>query len=129
MHDFYGMTEKFDAMTPNLLKEVLKFRTAFIQEELTELQTAESAEDVVDALVDICVVAIGTLCAFNVNGQRAWDEILRANMSKRSGVKPERPNPLGLPDLIKPPGWVPPSHEGNHGTLSLVFPPKSPCEL
>lgn len=129
MHSFYGMTEKFDAMTPDLLKKTLEFRIKFLEEELTELKTADNAEDVVDALIDLCVVAIGTLCAFNVNGQRAWDEVLDANMNKKPGVKESRPNPLGLPDLIKPEGWQAPSHENNHGTLFFVFPPKSPCDL
>lgn len=129
MHSFYGMTEKFDVMTPDLLKKVLEFRTAFLEEELTELKSATTAEDVVDALIDLCVVAIGTLHAFGVNGQIAWDEVLRANMEKTPGVKESRPNPLGLPDLIKPEGWQAPIHLYNHGTLDKVFPPKSPCDL
>ena len=33
------------------------------------------------------------------------------------GVKPTRPNKLGLPDLIKPEGWVAPDHTGNYGDL------------
>jgi hypothetical protein len=41
-------------------------------------------------------------------------------MNKEVGIKPSRPNPLGLPDLIKPEGWTPPSHEGNHGLLSKL---------
>ena len=36
-------------------------------------------------------------------------------MNKEVGEKPSRPNPLGVPDLIKPDTWYPPSHEGNHG--------------
>jgi len=36
-------------------------------------------------------------------------------MNKRVGIKPERPNPLGLPDLIKPKGWKAPIHKTNHG--------------
>ena len=38
-------------------------------------------------------------------------------MAKQVGVKPGRPNPLGLPDLMKPEDWKAPSHEGNHGKL------------
>jgi len=38
-------------------------------------------------------------------------------MTKEVGEKPERPNPLGIPDLIKPEGWQAPSHEGNHGLI------------
>lgn len=131
MHDFYGMTEKFGALKddPYLLKKLLEFRFDFIMEELIEgSRDAKSGEDVVDALIDICVVAIGTLHAFGVDGQKAWDEVLKANMAKAPGVKPERPNPFGLPDLIKPEGWVGPSHEGNHGTLDRIA-YGSPCEV
>ena len=41
-------------------------------------------------------------------------------MRKNVGVKSTRPNPLGLPDLIKPVGWEAPSHEDNHGLLSQI---------
>ncbi len=41
-------------------------------------------------------------------------------MAKERGIKPGRPNPLGLPDLMKPEGWVAPSHEGNHGIMDRI---------
>ena len=74
-------------------------------------------EEIVDGLIDLCVVAIGTLDAYGVDPYDAWDEVLDANMAKEPGVKEGRPNPLGLPDLLKPEGWTAPSHEGNHGIL------------
>ena len=37
--------------------------------------------------------------------------------SKEVGIKQGRPNPLGLPDLIKPEGWTPPDHSGNYGKI------------
>jgi hypothetical protein len=120
MHAFYGMHEKFAEFDDEKKKMFLKFRAEFIQEELDELKEnigIDNAEEIVDALIDICVVAIGTLDAFNIDSHKAWDAVLRANMSKRVGVKEGRPNPLNLPDLMKPTGWEPPSHEGNHGTL------------
>jgi len=66
-------------------------------------------------------VAIGTLDGFNIDSHRAWDEVLKANMNKTPGVKASRPNPLGLPDLIKPEGWVGPEHSGNYGLLEKIF--------
>ena len=42
-------------------------------------------------------------------------------MAKEVGRKESRPNPLGLPDLIKPEGWTAPSHEGNHGIIASSF--------
>ena len=75
---------------------------------------------VVDGLIDLCVVAIGTLDAMGVNVHKAWDEVLTANMAKEVGVKESRPNPLGLPDLIKPEGWIAPVHFPNHGISSII---------
>lgn len=102
------------------LDKYLEFRLKFLNEELRETEAAfanKDAEEIVDGLIDLCVVAIGTLDAFGVDANKAWDEVLRANLSKEPGVKPERPNPLGLPDLIKPEGWVGPSHKDNHGNF------------
>ena len=127
MHDHYEFHEALDKMDktdPELLQKFLKFRLAFMREEMAELVSAvelEDAEEVVDALIDICVVAIGTLDLFEVDAHGAWEEVLRANMSKRKGIKPGRPNPLGLPDLMKPEGWTSPNHAGNHGLLSTAF--------
>jgi len=103
------------------LKRFLEFRIDFIREELDETETAlisMDSEEIVDGLIDLCVVAIGTLDAFGVDPYKAWDEVLKANMAKEVGVKPTRPNPLGVPDLIKPDNWEAPSHEGNHGKLN-----------
>ena len=118
MHAKYGV-HKWVKNNPDKLRKYLEFRINFLQEELDETQRAafiyEDPEEIVDGLIDLCVVAIGTLDAFGVDANAAWDEVLKANMAKEVGVKPERPNPLGLPDLMKPEGWQPPSHEGNTG--------------
>lgn len=121
MHDHYGFGERVERLTPHELWELLKFRRDFLHEELREMGSCMidgDAEGVVDALVDLCVVAIGTLELFEVDGRAAWDEVLRANMSKEVGIKASRPNPLGLPDLVKPEGWEGPSHGDNHGLLN-----------
>jgi predicted HAD superfamily Cof-like phosphohydrolase len=81
----------------------------------------DNAEEIVDALIDLCVVAIGTLDAYGVNSYKAWDEVHAANMNKEVGIKESRPNPLGLPDLIKPEGWTAPSHAGNHGLIAKIY--------
>lgn len=118
MHDYYGVHEVVDSFDQEMRKKLLEFRVNFLKEELTELEeNIDNPEEVVDALIDLCVVAIGTLDLFNINAYDAWDEVLDANMNKMVGIKEGRPNPLGLPDLIKPEGWVAPSHAGNHGDL------------
>ncbi len=118
MHAHYGMHEKFNEFDQEKKILFLAFRANFLQEELDELKLSlDDPEEVVDALIDLCVVAIGTLDAYGIDSYKAWDEVLRANMAKKVGVKEGRPNPIGLPDLMKPEGWKPPSHEGNHGRL------------
>ena len=97
-------------------KEDVKYRRSSLH-----MMVMEDNEEIVDGLIDLCVVAIGTLDAFGVDAHKAWDEVLKANMNKEVGEKPERPNPLGLPDLVKPKGWKAPSHEGNHGCLDYTF--------
>jgi predicted HAD superfamily Cof-like phosphohydrolase len=121
MHTHYGVHPVMKTMDAEKLKKFLEFRANFLQEELDELRSADNAEDVVDALIDLCVVAIGTLDAFGVDSHKAWDVVLEANMNKQVGIKASRPNPLELPDLIKPEGWTAPSHEGNHGMLKDIF--------
>lgn len=122
MHDKFGVHTWLEANKDNkeIMEKLLQFRLDFLDEELNETRQAienSDAEEIVDGLIDLCVVAIGTLDIFGVDSHKAWDEILKANMAKEPGVKPNRPNPLGLPDLMKPDGWVGPSHEGNHGTF------------
>mgnify|MGYP003118186199 FL=1 len=100
------------------MSKFLEFRMNFLREELKETQDAidnKDPQEIVDGLIDLCVVAIGTLDAFGIHPQEAWDTVHKANMSKEPGVKESRPNPLGLPDLIKPEGWEGPNHDDNIG--------------
>jgi predicted HAD superfamily Cof-like phosphohydrolase len=124
MHTKFGVREAITKLNANHLKEYLEFRIRFLQEELDEMKNAaknNDAEEIVDALIDLCVVAIGTLDAYGVNAYKAWDEVHAANMSKEVGIKASRPNPLGLPDLVKPEGWKAPSHQGNHGLVAKIY--------
>jgi predicted HAD superfamily Cof-like phosphohydrolase len=143
MHEKFGVTDAVDKLDKTKLLALLKFRLDFLQEELNEarlgydklvgLQATEiatdavlaegdlAAEDVVDAMIDLCVVAIGTLNAFQVDAYEAWERVHIANMSKEVGIKASRPNPLGLPDLIKPAGWVGPRHDDNLGILPRLY--------
>jgi len=124
MHKRYGTHKAVEKLTPEQLKAFLQFRINFLQEELDEMKKAApqnqpvDAEEIVDALIDLCVVAIGTLDLFEVDSYEAWNKVLMANLNKKVGIKKERPNPWGLPDLIKPEGWEAPSHKGNHGKIS-----------
>jgi predicted HAD superfamily Cof-like phosphohydrolase len=126
MHTKYGVRNAVKNFDSVMLRSFLRFRLDFLHEELGETENAAKAgipidaEEVVDGLIDLCVVAIGTLDALGVDAHQAWDEVHQANMSKEVGVKETRPNPLGLPDLVKPTGWIAPSHDGNHGLLNGI---------
>ena len=123
MHAKYGVHDWIEDNMDNkeLMQKFLDFRLKFLEEELNETKAAaqydRNASEVVDGLIDLCVIAIGTLDAFNVDAQKAWEAVHAANMAKEVGVKESRPNPLGLPDLIKPEGWKGPEHHGNTGYL------------
>jgi len=124
MHTKFGVRDAVKNFDSVMLRTFLRFRLDFLHEELQETEKAAQSgipldqEEIVDGLIDLCVVAIGTLDALGVDPHEAWNEVHKANMTKEVGVKPSRPNPLGLPDLIKPEGWVGPSHDGNYGHLT-----------
>lgn len=124
LHEKYRVNQWMENASKEQLQKFLEFRMNFLTEEFNETMKAyneKDAEEIVDGLIDICVIAIGTLEAFGVNADKAWQEVLYANMQKEVGIKPERPNPLGLPDLIKPEGWKAPSHKYNHGNITNAF--------
>ena len=125
MHQKFGVNKWFTKNKSNkeLMKKYLMFRMLMLNEELHETMQAvnsENPEEIVDGLIDICVFAIGTLDLFGVDADLAWREVYEANSKKEVGIKEERPNPFGLPDLIKPDDWEPPCHEGNHGKFEGI---------
>lgn len=117
MQKYYGMDKfPFDA-------DKLEFRMDLLLEEFHELINAKAdknAEEVVDALIDIIVIATGTLSLAKVDVQKAWNEVYNANMNKLVGVKPGREQSDGF-DLYKPEGWIGPDHSDNHGVLDEIF--------
>lgn len=121
MHAKFGVNPKIREFDKEKLEKFLEFRIKFLEEELTELKNSTSGDDTVDALIDLVVVAIGTLDAFDVNSYIAWDRVHQANMAKEVGIKASRPNPLNLPDLIKPASWQAPTHADNIGLLSKIY--------
>lgn len=129
MHTKFGVNPVIRTLDKDKLRTFLQFRIDFLKEELTEMDDAlndpefkkDRADETVDALIDLCVVAIGTLNAFDIDADKAWRRVHEKNMEKNPGVNANRPNPLGLPDLIKPEGWTAPSHMDNVGILKKVF--------
>ena len=126
MHQKFGVNKWFTKNKSNkeLMKKYLMFRMLMLNEELHETMQAvnsENPEEIVDGLIDICVFAIGTLNVLEVDVDKAWDAIHNANMAKEPGVKAGRPNPFGMPDLLKPEGWKGPDHSDNHGSISDIL--------
>ena len=126
MHQKFGVNKWFTKNKSNkeLMKKYLMFRMLMLNEELHETMQAvnsENPEEIVDGLIDICVFAIGTLNVLEVDANKAWDAIHNANMAKEPGVKAGRPNPFGMPDLLKPEGWKGPDHSDNHGSISDIL--------
>lgn len=137
MHTKFGVNTVIRSLPKDKLLKFLEFRLNFLQEELDEAKLAlsqmneitsgtadiaglEPSDGFVDAMIDLCVVAIGTLDALDVDSDLAWDRVTAKNMEKEPGIKPNRPNPLGLPDLIKPAGWTSPVHHDNIGLLEQI---------
>jgi predicted HAD superfamily Cof-like phosphohydrolase len=88
----------------------LEQRIEHLYEEMSELRVAiadQNKEELVDALLDVVYIALGTavLCGFKT--QEHWDEIQRANMSKVRG-QTKRGHSF---DVKKPEGWVGPQHD------------------
>ena len=129
MHQKFGVNKWMQAEQQSdvefkRLNKFMQFRLDMMQEELDETKKAfeeKDAPEMVDGIIDLCVFAIGTLEVFGVDANKAWDEVYKANMSKEAGIKKGRPNPLGLPDLMKPDDWQGPVHEDNCGNISDSF--------
>jgi hypothetical protein len=128
MHEkfgFYDAVKKFDQ---DKFLKFLEFRgDKQIREEVDELcdaitmfrdaQERGDVEDqkhwiqeINDAIIDILVFTFGT-ATFTMTKEElveSYKTVMVANLKKEVGIKPGRPNPYGLPDLIKPTGWTSP---------------------
>tara|TARA_R100000781_G_scaffold25970_1_gene19015 strand:- start:17 stop:436 length:420 start_codon:yes stop_codon:yes gene_type:complete len=93
--------------------ELVNFRTSFLIEELAEYTNAitqKNKAEVLDALVDIVYIALGTAWLFNLPFEKAWKEVQRANMEKIRAK--DKTGKRGTKfDVIKPKNWKPPNIE------------------
>lgn len=118
------MAKKVDEFQREILKVPYKpnlpekSRYGHMTEELSEIIVAHDGNDingVVDGLVDLIYVALGTLLQMGVPPTEAFDIVHDANMKKR-GAKTERHDY----DAIKPEGWVPPDHAAMLEKLEIL---------
>jgi predicted HAD superfamily Cof-like phosphohydrolase len=82
-----------------------------IGEEVSELihaiQKSDRTEQL-DALIDILVVTAGAIHSLGVDGESAWDEVMRTNFAKVdpvTGLVKRREDGK----ILKPDGWQPPN--------------------
>ena len=112
MHVYFGI--KVPETPQPLSPDIAAFRIGFLQEEMMELTKAYIHGDFpeqIDALIDILVVASGTLDMMGVYSELHWDEVLKCNMAKRPAHNESESKRKIAIDLIKPTGWVPPDHK------------------
>lgn len=90
------------------------FRFGFLREELDEFKAAYEKGDsveMIDALVDLVYVALGTADMMNANWQDHWNEVQRANMTKERAQSASDSKRGSSLDVIKPEGWTGPDHQ------------------
>lgn len=67
-------------------------------------------EGMLDGLVDLVYVALGTAQLHGFNFSEAWNRVHEANMTKVRVQRPNESKRNSIFDVVKPPGWVAPSH-------------------
>lgn len=119
-HDVLAFHYRFGVRTPSAdkphmpAKDVLKFRTDFLQEELDEFKRAVENNDLpgaLDALIDLNYVSYGTAILMGITPQcwtDAWDEVQRANMEKVRAPNADASKRSHELDVVKPSSWRPP---------------------
>lgn len=123
VEDIQKFIEKYKFNAESFDADKLNFRLNLLTEEYNETLEAYErgdAEELVDGLIDLVVIAIGTLELAGVDTKEAWKTVMRANMSKVRGVKPGREQSNGF-DVMKPKDWIAPSHRDNHGVLDAIL--------
>jgi predicted HAD superfamily Cof-like phosphohydrolase len=130
---------KFPDQEPSMLSaDLVKFRGAFMLEELAEFFAAVGYEEVghslttmgaalknykalpegtnvhdaADALADLIYVACGTAHFMGLPFDEIWNEVQRANMTKEraSAANDSRSKRRHASDVVKPANFVPPDH-------------------
>lgn len=109
-HEKFGLEPK-DAYPNFVSREWQEYRVRFMREELLEYQKALKGGDmegVLDALVDLCYVAMGTAYGMSLPFEEAWEEVQQANLRKVRTEKPKDSKRKTSLDVVKPKGWAPP---------------------
>lgn len=109
-HKKFGFTKRELGSKPDIA--LLHFRLKFLAEELHEMKVDAGKDDlegVLDAIVDLMYVAIGTGWLLNLDVASAWKLVHEANMAKVRAERAEDSKRGSLFDVIKPKGWKKPN--------------------
>lgn len=90
--------------------DLQNFRADFLCEEFNEYFEGvdeQNPEKILDALVDLVYIAIGTAYLHGYDFAEAWRRVHKANMAKVAS-KGEGSGRGGEFDIVKPKGWVAP---------------------
>lgn len=117
------------SLSPNLPEDVANFHAKFglsikpVSEEERALRLARLSEEfheylcahvkrndvqMLDALVDLVYIAIGTADRFGWDFNEAWRRVHAANMAKQRVEKAESSKHGSKYDIVKPAGWSAP---------------------
>lgn len=113
IHDFhtkFGFTKREHGDRPN--QAFMAFRLKFLAEELHETAMAhrkDDLENILDGLVDLVYVAIGTAWLLNLDFEEAWKRVHAANMQKVRAVTAGDSKRGTTSDVVKPKGWEKPN--------------------
>ena len=137
-HDKFGISDHCPDAPQNLPKHLVKFRLAFLLEELSEFARAQGAlatalrlnviahdlhtmrdekfqehhintVDAFDALLDLSVVTLGTADMMGLPWEAGWDIVHERNMAKvRANADGSNSKRRSPYDIVKPPGWYGP---------------------
>jgi predicted HAD superfamily Cof-like phosphohydrolase len=92
---------------PRKAENELKKQTLVrLQEEVEEFDDADTIADQADALVDLIYFSLGALHQMGVQTGKVWNEVHRANMSKKKGLTKRGDDN----DAAKPSDWKAPDH-------------------
>lgn len=118
-HRKFGLDNAVNGIGPRpaLPQELVDFRIDFLREELHEFEEAVELGDqakMIDALVDLVYVAMGTAHLYGFPWDEVWTAVQEANMKKERGQPNDARSTRGgvTWDVVKPEGWQSPDVRG-----------------
>lgn len=105
-HKHFGITEP-----QPWTQDLIQYRQKFLSEEYREILRAylqNDKEQVLDGLVDLTYVSIGTAYLHGFNFDEAFKRVHSANMKKIKARTADESKRGHILDIVKPEGWQPP---------------------